>query len=108
EADLRDLQALTAELSFLETHPYLLSDDYFYFAPSSRVISIIVRRNPARANRRCAVLFPSAVESTTRGAPLASRTSNVPSSNARPPPARRWPGPPTMSYNTPAGPRSDM
>jgi hypothetical protein len=38
-------------------------------ADSARVISIIVRRNPARANRRCADSFRSAVESTTRGAP---------------------------------------
>src|SRR6185369_17028449 len=66
--------------------------EYYCFAPSSRVISIIVRRNPARAKRRCAGLFPSAVESTARGAPLALSASNVASSNTRPTPCPRWAG----------------
>ena len=36
---------------------------------SSRVISIIVRRKPMLAKRRCAGSFGSAVQRTTRGAP---------------------------------------
>lgn len=41
----------------------------------SRVISIIVRRNPRRANSRWASSFCSAVHNMTRGAPRARSQS---------------------------------
>jgi TPR repeat protein len=64
---------------------------------SSRVISIMVRRKPARAKRRWADSFRSAVESTTRGAPLARSSASVASSSIRPTPRPRSAGSTTMS-----------
>jgi|GEM_PF-1160300 len=63
----------------------------------SRVISIIVRRKPARAKRRCAGSLRSAVESTTRGAPRAFSAARVASSSIRPTPWPRSAGSTTMS-----------
>lgn len=59
------------------------------YTSSSHVISIIVGRKPARANRRWAVSFWTAVRRTTRGAPFSriraftSRTSASPTPRDR-------------------------
>jgi alkylhydroperoxidase/carboxymuconolactone decarboxylase family protein YurZ len=64
---------------------------------SSRVISIIVRRKLALANKRCAASFRSAVERTTRGAPRAASSATAASSSIRPTPWRRCAGSITRS-----------
>src|SRR5690349_23356406 len=56
---------------------------------SSRVISIIVSRNPARANMLRAAEFCTAVERRTWGAPRALKADSVASSSIVPTPWRR-------------------
>lgn len=68
---------------------------------SSRVISIIVRRNPTLAKSLCAASFRSAVGSTTQGAPRDLRNSSTASRRSRPTPRPRCPESTMRSCRTP-------
>ena len=75
---------------------------------SSRVISTMVRRKPALANRRCAGSFRSAVDNTTCDEPPVRSDSSVAVNSWRPMPRPRNWGSTMMSWMTAAGPRSAM
>jgi len=66
-----------------------------------RVISSIVARKPQAANSACAAVFCTIVESTMRGAPMASSASLIATTKARPAPERRALSSTMMSWIAP-------